>query len=132
MITTVRARIVSELEFRIGNECRGSRRDYNRDGVGNVWFAVASTELNERGEGGGLNRNRGHQFFMLLGLYQPAIQPIHSSATCRRTKFRRVWNTQLGNVDCSESYPDQSQRSHIGHRSKQSPMVTTVSDDKGV
>jgi hypothetical protein len=53
MITTVRARIVTELEFWIDNERCGSRRDYNRDGgVERVWLAVASTALNERGEGG--------------------------------------------------------------------------------
>jgi hypothetical protein len=52
MITTVRPRIVTELEFRIGNGRRGSRRDYNRDGgVGSVWLAVACTALNERGGG---------------------------------------------------------------------------------
>jgi len=52
MITTVRARIVTELEFQIGNECRGSRRDYNREGgVGSVWLAVACPALNERGGG---------------------------------------------------------------------------------
>jgi hypothetical protein len=52
MITTVlvRARIVTALEFRIGNERRESRRDYNRDGgVERVRLAVASTALNERG-----------------------------------------------------------------------------------
>jgi hypothetical protein len=49
MITTVRPRIITELEFRIGNERRGSRRDYNRDGgVERIWLAVASTALNER------------------------------------------------------------------------------------
>lgn len=26
-----------------------------------------------KGNGGGLNRNRGHQFFILLGLHRPAI-----------------------------------------------------------
>ena len=53
MITTVRARIVTKLEFRIGNERRGSRRDYNRDdGVERVRLAVASTTLNERERGG--------------------------------------------------------------------------------
>ena len=52
MITTMRARIVTELEYWIGNERRGSRRDYNRDGgVERVWLAVASTALNERGGG---------------------------------------------------------------------------------
>jgi hypothetical protein len=52
MITTVlvRARIATALEFRIGNERRGSRRDYNRDGgVERVRLAVASTALNEGG-----------------------------------------------------------------------------------
>jgi hypothetical protein len=52
MITTVRARIVTELRFRIGNERRGSRRDYNRDGgVERVRLAVASTALQGRGGG---------------------------------------------------------------------------------
>ena len=62
MRTTVRARIVTGLEFRIGNERRESRRDCNRDGgLGSVWLAVASTALNERR---GLHRNRGHQFVL--------------------------------------------------------------------
>lgn len=53
MRTTVRARIVTGLEFRIGNERRESRRDCNRDGgLGSVWLAVASTALNERRRGG--------------------------------------------------------------------------------
>ena len=61
MITIVRARIVTELVFRSGNERRGSRRDYNRDGgVESIWLAVASTAVNERG-GGRLDGNREHQ-----------------------------------------------------------------------
>ena len=52
MITTVRARIFTELEFRTGNERRGSRRDYNRDGgVERVWLAVASTALERKRRG---------------------------------------------------------------------------------
>src|SRR6266852_927707 len=76
-----------------------------------------------KGEGGP-NLNRGHQFFYAAWSVS-AIQPIHIGA-----KIRRVWSTQLGNVDCYESCPDQSRRSHIGHRAKQSPLVTTVSEDK--
>jgi hypothetical protein len=64
-----------------------SRQDYNRDGgVESIWLAVAGTALNERG--GGLNQNRGHQSFMPLGLYRPAIQPIHrSEISCWRTEI---------------------------------------------
>lgn len=50
MITTVPARIVTELEYWVDNERCASRRDYDRDGVSSVWL-VASTALNERERG---------------------------------------------------------------------------------
>jgi hypothetical protein len=78
MITTTRARIItefSELGFLIdSNECRESRRDYNRDGgVERLWLAVASTALKRKGKKGRLNQKTGHQLFMPLGLDLLAI-----------------------------------------------------------
>jgi hypothetical protein len=70
IITTVRARIVTELKFRIGNERRESRRDYNRDCCRKD--LVGDSQHRTERRGGRLDLIYGHQFFMLLGLYRPA------------------------------------------------------------